>query len=281
MKVVFIGSGNVATQLGLALKSKGITISQIYSRTEANAQELAEKLDSKYTNHVSEIDQTADIYIYAIKDNSFLSFLNKFDLPQNAIHIHTAGSIHISHFDGYTNKYGVFYPLQTFSKEKTVDFSEIPICIETSTEQVEIKLVELAYLLTNKVYILNSEQRRQLHLAAVFACNFSNYMYDIASEVLEKAGIGFEILHPLILESASKIKTLTPYKAQTGPSVRNDQKTIKTHLWMLRRMPEFKKIYIQLSNDIYKRHKRTKVKLNFFKKLEDKMYEFIFSFSDK
>lgn len=281
MKVVFIGSGNVATQLGLALQAKGITISQIYSRTEANAKELADKLNTKYTDNISEIYQYADMYIYAIKDNSFRNFLNSFDLPQEAIHVHTAGSIHISNFDKFTNKYGVFYPLQTFSKDKIVDFTDIPICIETSTEMVEKKLVEMANLLTTKVYILDSEQRRQLHLAAVFACNFSNYMYDIASEIVGKAGIGFDLLHPLILETATKIKTLTPYLAQTGPSVRYDKKTIDTHLWMLRKTPEYKKLYFELSNDIHNRHKKSKSKSNFFKKLENKIYRFIFSFSNK
>ncbi len=276
MKVIFIGSGNVATQLSLALKSKGVTVTQIYSRTEEHAKELAEKLNTKYTSELSEIETDADIYIYALKDNSFLSFLNKFNLPPEAIHIHTAGSIHISSFEGFTNKYGVFYPLQTFSKTKIVDFSEIPICIETSSEQVERKLIELANLLSAKVYLLDSEQRRQLHLAAVFACNFSNYMYDIASEVVGKAGLGFEILHPLILETANKIKTLTPYKAQTGPSVRYDQKTINTHLWMLRKMPVFKNVYFELSRNIHDRHKKSNEKLSFFKKLQAKFNGFPF-----
>src|SRR5665647_1583904 len=103
-KVVFIGSGNVATQLGLALQSKGITISQIYSRTQANAKELAEKLKCDYTNVIEEINQHADIYIYALKDSSFVSFLQKFNLPEEAIHIHTAGSIQISDFEGFTSR---------------------------------------------------------------------------------------------------------------------------------------------------------------------------------
>jgi len=274
MKVVFIGSGNVATQLGFALKSKGITISQIYSRTELNAQELAEKLDAKYTNEISEIDKNADIYIYALKDNSFLNFLNKFNLPQNALHVHTAGSIHISSFEGFATRYGVFYPLQTFSKERMIDFGEIPICIETSNEEVERKLKDLANLLTKKVYVLDSDQRKQLHLAAVFACNFSNYMYDIASEVMKKSGIGFEILHPLIMETASKAKTLTPFKAQTGPSVRYDEKTIRTHLWMLQEMPEFKKVYMLLSNDIHERHKKNADIHSSIKKIRMQFYHF-------
>jgi len=256
MKVVFIGSGNVATQLSLALQSKGITISQIYSRTLANAKDLADKLNTDYTNEITEIYQHADIYIYALKDSNFVNFLQKFNLPKEAIHIHTAGSIHISDFEGFTSRYGVFYPLQTFSKNKSVDFSELPICIESSNDQVQAEVLKLAYLLTQKVFIINSDQRKQLHLAAVFACNFSNYMYDIASELVGKAGIGFEILQPLILETANKVMILNPYDAQTGPAVRYDRKTIKTHLWLLRGFPEFKNIYLELSKNIHNRHIR-------------------------
>ena len=275
MKLVFIGSGNVATQLGLALQSKGITISQIYSRTESNAKDLADRLECEYTSDIEEINRHADIYIYALKDSSLGNFLRKFSLPEGAIHIHTAGSIHISDFEGFTSKFGVFYPVQTFSKDKRVDFSEIPICIEASTEQVEKQLIELAYTLTKRVYNLDSEQRRQLHLAAVFACNFSNYMYDIASELVVKAGIGFEILHPLILETANKINVLTPYKAQTGPSVRYDKKTIKSHVWMLRNLPELRKIYLVLSNSIHNRHKKVTLKMNPTNKLKQKIYQIL------
>ncbi|MEI8086140.1 MAG: DUF2520 domain-containing protein [Paludibacter sp.] len=276
-KVVFIGSGNVATQLGLALKSKGITISQIYSRTEANAKELADRLECKYTSDIEEIYLHADIYIYALKDSYFVNFLKNFNLPEEAIHIHTAGSIHISDFEGLTTRYGVFYPLQTFSKNKPIDFSEVPICIETSNELVEVKILELAYLLTKKVYIINSDQRKQLHLAAVFACNFSNYMYDIASELVGKAGLGFEILQPLILETANKVKFLSPYDAQTGPAVRYDRKTINTHLWFLRKFPELKKIYLELSKNIHIRHTRLVKKVNPLKKIKYKIYHLIFS----
>ncbi|MEI7503763.1 MAG: DUF2520 domain-containing protein [Paludibacter sp.] len=277
LKAVFIGSGNVATHLSLALQSKGITITQIYSRTKANAKELADKLDTDYTNDIDEIYRYADIYIYALKDSYFVNFLQKFNLPEEAIHLHTAGSIHISDFEGFTTRYGVFYPLQTFSKNKSVDFSELPICIETSNDAVEAEVLKLAYLLTSKVYILNSDQRKQLHLAAVFACNFSNYMYDIASELVGKAGIGFEILQPLILETANKVTLLNPYDAQTGPAVRFDKKTINTHLWLLRKFPLFKKTYIELSKSIHDRHTRPIQKVHTIKKIKSKILHFIFT----
>lgn len=277
MKVIFIGSGNLATQLGLALQSKGIIISQIYSRTKANAKLLAELLNADYTNEISEIYQDADIYIYALKDSFLINFLNRFEFPQDAIHIHTAGSIQMNDFSGFAYKYGVFYPLQTFSKNKSVDFSEIPICIEASDDEVKQELMKLGYSLTQKVYIVNSEQRKQLHLAAVFACNFSNYMYDIAAEIVGKAGIGFDILQPLITETANKIKTLNPYEAQTGPAVRYDKKTIRTHLSMLSRMPELKSIYEELSTNIHKRHKSNTAKVNSMERIIKKTYRFLVS----
>lgn len=277
MKVIFIGSGNLATQLGLALQSKGIIISQVYSRTKANAKVLAELLNADYTNNISEIDQHADIYIYALKDSFLNNFFNRFKFPQEAIHIHTAGSIQMNDFNGFAYKYGVFYPLQTFSKNKSVDFSEIPICIEASTDDVKQELMKLAYLLTPKVYFVNSEQRKQLHLAAVFACNFSNYMYDIASEIVGKAGIGFDILQPLIAETVNKIQTLNPYEAQTGPAVRYDKKTIKTHLFMLNRMPEYKTIYNELSTSIHNRHKSSTLKANNLEHIIKKAYRFLTS----
>ena len=212
MKAVIIGSGNVATHLALAFQKKGIIISQVYSRTSANAELLAQKLNTSFTTHTSGIDRNADIYIYALKDSSFLNLLKRFDLPK-AIHVHTSGSIPMKDFYGYTERYGVFYPLQTFSINKEIDFSNVPICIEANTEKLENELIELAKLLTTKTYILSSEQRRRVHLAAVFACNFTNYMYDIAHDIVLGAGIEFDILKPLIMETADKINTLPPREA--------------------------------------------------------------------
>ena len=253
MKAVFIGSGSVATHLAIALKNKGVTISQIYSRTASNAEILADKVGASFTNDITEIDQQADIYFYAIKDNFLLKLLEQIELP-DALHVHTAGSIPMSIFQPFTTKYGVFYPLQTFSKQKEVDFSQIPICIETCNLEVQQQLVELAHLLTTKICIVSTEQRRDLHLAAVFACNFTNYMYDVASKILEETGIGFDLLLPLITETVDKVRTMKPYDAQTGPAVRFDEKTITRHLKMLKNRPDLKTIYKLLSKNIHKRH---------------------------
>lgn len=256
MKVVIIGSGNVASHLATALHEKGVEIIQIYSRTTKNAQILAQKLDTTFTNVISEISLEADIYIYALNDNSLSSFLKKFNLP-DAIHIHTAGSIPMGIFERYTNKYGVLYPFQTFSKDKKVDFTTIPICIEGINSTTENKIADFAALLSSKIYFVKSEQRKKLHLAAVFACNFSNYMYDIANELVTKAGFGIEIIQPLIIETADKINYLSPCEAQTGPAKRADQETIYRHIFMLSKYPGWKKIYKLLTSNIYKRHKKS------------------------
>lgn len=255
MKAVFIGAGNVATHLALALQNKGVTISQIFSRTSVNAQLLADKLGVSFTCDLTELDRTADIYFYAVKDSVLRSLISKIALPK-ALHVHTAGSISLHVFDEYAKRYGVLYPLQTFSKDKAVDFSQIPICIEASSSEVEKKLLEIAHLLTKKTYVLNSEQRKQLHLSAVFACNFTNHMYTIAADLVESAGLPFEILQPLIAETADKIKTMSPRQAQTGPAVRFDEETISKHLLMLKENSDLFQIYKVLSQSIYQKHKK-------------------------
>ncbi len=254
MEVVFIGSGNVATQLGLAFKAKGIIIKQVYSKSTSNAEILAKKLDADYISEIEDLYMDADFYFYALKDSVLRSTLKKIDMP-TGIQVHTGGSISISEFEGLTSRFGVFYPLQTFSVNRAIDFKNIPICIEASNVDVQERLLSLAELISDRTYQMNSENRRKLHLAAVFACNFTNYMYDISSKLLAESGISFDIMHPLILETAEKIKSLTPFQAQTGPAVRLDEKTISKHLALLSKDSESKEIYKLLTKSINKRHK--------------------------
>lgn len=277
MKVVIIGSGNLATQFGLALKSKGITISQVYSRTQSNAEALGETLRVPYVSDILEIDKNADFYFYAVNDSA-LSALVKKNKISGACHVHMSGSSPMSVFRGNTSKYGVFYPLQTFSKDKDVDFKQIPIFVEASSTDVQTNLLELAKILSDKVYIINSEQRKRLHLAAVFACNFSNFMYDCAYDVLRNSGVGFELLQPLIAETAEKIKTMTPKQAQTGPAIRYDKVIIEKHLDLLKGKKNLHLIYMILSNSINKRHKRKKSNSNIFQKMERRILGFISDF---
>ena len=261
MNVVFIGSGNLATQLALAFQAKGINICQIYNRTLSNAKELGEKLNVPYTSDLDKLEKDADFYFYAVKDSALKGVLKKVQKP-DAIHVHTSGTTPISVFDGLATRYAVFYPLQTFSKDKAVDFSIIPVFIEASHIEIQRELTELAKMVTTKIYNVNSEQRKKLHLAAVFACNFTNYMYDMAFETLRNSGIGFELLHPLIAETADKVKYMTPKDAQTGPAVRYDVNIINKHLDSLKRKPHMRYIYKDLSKAIYERHKKAKTNRN-------------------
>lgn len=253
MKIVILGAGNVATHLAWALKEKGYEISQIYSRTIVSAESLAHQIDTDYCTSPTDL-KAADMYIYALSDNALESVIQQVNI-NSGIHVHTAGSLNINIFEKKFRNYGVFYPLQTFSKEKEVDFNKIPIFVEGNNEAVTETLFNLAKSLTKKPFIADSDKRIRLHIAAVFACNFSNYFYTIASDILENQSITFEILQPLILETATKIQFIPPHDAQTGPARRNDTETIQKHLEMIED-EDLKKIYSDLSTKIAERYKK-------------------------
>lgn len=239
-KIVLLGAGNVASHLGITLKEKGFSIVQVYSQTLESAKELGEKLNAESINDLSWVNTMADIYILSIKDNALPEILEKLPLKEG-LFVHTAGSIPLEIFKEYGfSRYGVFYPLQTFSKEKNISFSNIPIFVEANTNDDELLLEQLAFMLSGKVFRLSSEKRKYLHLAAVFACNFVNHMYANAADILEKEGLAAEYLSPLIEETALKIRDMHPKDAQTGPAVRYDTNVINKHLELL-------------NNDFYKR----------------------------
>ena len=250
MEVVVLGAGNVATHLAKALKNNGFTIAQIYSKTIASAKSLADSIESDYSTELTEIYKHADIYIYALKDSALEYIISQNIIP-NAIHLHTAGSVSIDIFEGKAENYGVLYPLQTFSKTKEVDFSKVPLLVEGNNDETTKLLLNIARQLSDSCSLANSTQRMKLHLAAVFACNFSNYMYSIAEEIVTESELPFEILKPLIAETADKIKTLAPQAAQTGPAVRYDTNVMDKHLSMLKNKPELADIYKTLSNQIH------------------------------
>jgi len=255
MKLVLLGAGNVASHLATALNEKGVKICQIFSRTEIAAQFLAEKIGVQYTTHISELCHDADTYLYSVSDSALPDLISKINRP-NALHIHTSGSTEMEIFGGFTENYGVLYPLQTFSKHKAVNFAEIPIFIEGNNEFSHNKIYEIAKILTEKLHFMNSADRKKLHLSAVFVCNFVNHLYTIGSELVQDAGVDFEVLLPLINETTEKIKTLSPREAQTGPAVRNDQNIIKKHLKLLKHKRNLAKIYELISRDIYETHNR-------------------------
>jgi predicted short-subunit dehydrogenase-like oxidoreductase (DUF2520 family) len=247
--VTILGAGNVASHLYKAFKNaKNVTVKQWYNRTYSDI--------SSYANEVDTIDdlsklEDADIYIMAVSDDSIASLSRA--LPfENRLVAHTSGSVSIHDLDK-KNQRAVFYPLQTFSKDAELDFSEVPICIEV-TEKENLQLMkDLAKALGCKPYKITTEQRQTLHLSAVFINNFTNQLYRIAHEISDAKSINFDILKPLIMETARKVQDMSPYKAQTGPAKRNDKKTIKRHLKQLEN-EEHKAIYELLTASIKKTH---------------------------
>ena len=245
-RICMIGAGNVATHLSLALQRSGHEIIQVFSRTEETAKILAEKLNCPYTNNIQEILQ-AQLSIIAINDDAINAISSKLRGPV----VHTSGTKSLEVLQNKAS--GVFYPLQTFSKNKNIDFRTIPICIEANNKKIMSLLQSLANSISDHVYPISSEQRKYLHLSAVIACNFSNLMYQFASEICGTHNISFEMLKPLINETSDKINHVSAAKAQTGPAHRKDLETIKEQLLLLEIDKEKKEIYKLLTQSIINR----------------------------
>lgn len=251
-KVVLIGAGNVATHLGTALQKAGYSLLQVYSRTEESAAALANRLDVPFVTSLEEVCCDADMYIVALKDTALQTLVPQIVKGrEDALFVHTAGSMPMLLWEGYARRYGVFYPMQTFSKQREVDWQQVPVFVEAScTESLEM-LKALAVKCTPKVYEASSEQRKYLHIAAVFACNFSNHMYALCDHLLSRQGIPFEVMLPLIDETARKVHELRPQEAQTGPAIRYDENVINRHLEMLENEPGVQELYEKISKSIY------------------------------
>ena len=247
--IILLGSGNVATHLGIALNNSNYTIVQVYSKSIDNAKLLAKKLDAHFTNDLTKL-KSADLIIVSIKDDEILSVLSQI---KNTAIVHTAGSIGLNIFRQKFTNYGVFYPLQTFNKEIDVNISEIPFCIEGNSLKFEKQLIEIAKAISNNVIKMNSDQRKQLHIAAVFACNFSNHMFSIADNLLAKKDIDFKILLPLIRTTIANLKKNKPKELQTGPAKRKDTSIIQEHIAAIKEK-EIKELYTKISSNIIKYH---------------------------
>ena len=232
MKIVFIGAGNLATRLSLAMQRVGMQIGQVYSHTEASARQLATRLGCPWTNDLSALQEDGDLYVFSLKDTVLSDVISKVK-PNNGMWVHTAGSMPMSVFEGYAQRFGVLYPLQTFSKGRNVNFDVIPIFLEANTDKNADYLKNIASALSENVRFMSSEKRRSLHLAAVFACNFTNHIYTLSYKLLENESIPADVLLPLIDETVSKIHSMPPAVAQTGPAIRYDENVINKHLAML------------------------------------------------
>ena len=254
MRITLIGSGNVATHLAAAFKNAGHRIVQVYSRDIQHAALLAYHVNAEPVDNLSSINKETDLFVIAVKDDAIISVASVL-APFQKLMVHTSGTVPLEALIALSPLTGVFYPLQTFSKNKEVDFLTVPVCIEGVDEEITGILKTLAETISNQVYVINSIQRKTLHLAAVFVCNFTNHLYDVARALLEQQGMDFSLLRPLILETAQKVQNSLPATVQTGPAVREDTGTVAAHLHMLDNQPELKNLYTLLSQEIIKNKK--------------------------
>ncbi len=252
MTVSFVGSGNVATHMAKAFYNAGFDILEICSSTAENAQLLASQVNADFLTNLSHL-KPVDLLIISIKDDEIEKVLSEILLKDSLV-VHTSGATALSILSGKFNNYGVFYPLQTFSKNTLVNFSEVPLCIEGCDFETTNKLLKIANTLSASVTEVNSNDRKQLHLAAVFTCNFTNHLFVIGSKILEKQNLPFQLLIPLITETVNKIKVANPEDVQTGPAIRNDKKVMESHLALLNGNPEWQEIYVLLSKSIKNQH---------------------------
>ena len=249
LSIVLIGTGNVATHLFNAFyAADGVRILQLAGRNEMALKDFEDKVGT--TTDLRNL-AVADIYIIAINDDSIKSVYKQFNF-KNKLIVHTSGSHPLPSLND-NNRAGVFYPLQTFSKQLEVDFGKLPICIEADNEKDTLLLEELGNLISNSVHRVTSDQRKALHLAAVFVNNFTNHLFSIAYEICEEHGLSFELLLPLIKETMNKLEKLSPEEAQTGPARRRDEGTIEKHRALLTQ-PAQKEVYSILSDAISKKY---------------------------
>ncbi|MGI6073449.1 MAG: Rossmann-like and DUF2520 domain-containing protein [Fermentimonas sp.] len=256
MDIVVIGSGNVSTNLSLSLKDVGHNIVQVYSRKIENAKDLGKRVDAIPIDDLKEIYTSADIYIICVKDDAIRNVIE--GMPKvSGILAHTAGSVPIEVFKygnewcGKSSGYGVMYPLQTFSKNRRIDLKDVPFFLESSDSATMDNLKMLCAGISNNINVLDSESRKYVHLSAVFANNFSNHMFTIASKILEARNISFDVLKPLMKETVNKIEAMNPLDAQTGPAVRYDERVMQNHLKLLQ-SDHYKEIYQMISDSIHR-----------------------------
>ncbi len=253
-KIVMIGSGNLAWHLALAFEEGGAKITQVYSRTLKNARELATQLyDCQAVTSLDFTHIEADVFILALSDNALAEVVAQLQTPPDSIILHTSGSQALAVLEPLGTQIGVFYPLQTFSKSKKVDFTHIPLCLESTNEATLEVMVELADLLSQDIFQVSTPDRLKLHLSAVFACNFTNHLLAIAKNLLVQNDLEFDLLKPLIEETFQKaLQTSAPEAVQTGPARRNDTEIIGKHLAMLADNPNYQVIYDLLTKSIQK-----------------------------
>ena len=256
MRITIIGAGRVAYHLAYILSVQHAIV-QIYSRTLDKARQLADQFKAQAITQPEELTANVDLVIIAVSDQSIATVIEQtHPYLQHNLVVHTSGSTHLDVLRNVHARSGVFYPLQTFSLECDIDWQATPLFIEAANERDQTLLLELANSLSNRVYNYSSSQRLSLHLAAVFACNFSNYCYDMAKQVVDAEQVDFSLLYPLILETANKATQNNPRQMQTGPAMRGDQNILNMHQQMLEQSQrqDLAEVYALLSQQILQRH---------------------------
>jgi len=249
--IAFIGTGRVANQLAPALQAQGVEIHGVYGRNASEASKLADRLKSRLIEDLS-APIRADLLLLTVSDDAIKEVSERLDPGYKGLVAHTSGAVPMA---AISNKHrrAVFYPLQSFSHDKKIVWENVPFCLEAETEDDLNGLGELAELLSSRIHLLSSAQRKSLHLAAVFANNFANLMIELSEDLLEKSDIDRTILHPLILETANKVLMQSAKVSQTGPAARGDLETLEMHRKLLGEDNTYREIYDRLTEEIYRR----------------------------
>lgn len=246
---VIIGAGNVAWNVARKLYKGGIRILQVISRNLSTSRPLADSVNAKCTDNLHSVCTDADAYIISVSDESVPDIIRQVDFADH-IAVHTAGSVSMDVFKPFAKHYGILYPLQTFTRGREIELKEVPFFIEASDPVTLGRIRKLTGLLSDHVVEASSDKRRLVHLAGVFACNFTNHMYAVAEMIMQQAGLDYELLKPLMQETLIKAIQESPAKVQTGPAIRGNKEVMNRHLAMLEKDPELQELYRLISKNI-------------------------------
>lgn len=253
-KIILLGAGNLGFHLGKRLFDTGQQVLQVYSRTQSKALSLANLIQAESCTHLSKIRTDGTLYILAVSDKAIHPVAQslKAILPPTALIVHTSGATSSQVLGQHFKNHGILYPLQTFSYNRPLDFNIVPVCISANSDKSLSLIKTLGNKISQKVYTINDDERANLHLAAVFVNNFTNFLFGIGHDITRQAGLPFDILQPLMEETLAKVQEAKPMDMQTGPARRGDEPTIKRHLELLEAFPAYSSLYQQLTEGIQK-----------------------------
>lgn len=250
-KIALIGAGRLATNFAITLKERGYSILQVFSRNEKTGKKLAGKVASSFIGDLDDLTPKADLYALAVSDSAIQEVAGKIRLDRQLI-IHFSGTVDLNVLEGASHNYGVLYPPQTFTKTGKPGFLSVPLCIEANNPESNRKLSLFAGTFSDKIFPVTSDQRKIIHLSAIFAGNFTNFMYAVAEDLLAKNDLPMDLVRPIIRKTASNARRRNIFRLQTGPAVREDRLTIMSHLDLLHDNPVYEEIYRIISENIIK-----------------------------